>query len=113
MFLQKMEVASSMDEDSFLTNVAFFEHERLVHLLVTGFISLFFLMTFLFNLKENDLRLWLLCLLFFVMMIFYIIHYYYLENGVQKLYQIYDRMKGESYELSSENGRTTKKYTKR
>ena len=59
-----------------LDKIAFFQHERLIHLIVT---CLFSILTILV----------LICLL-----IPYILHYYYLENGVQYLYKQYDKLIG-------------------
>ncbi len=75
-----------------LTQIGFFQHERLVHLIVT---VLFALMTiFVFALAVTVFSLWTgaLLLLLLVLLIPYIRHYYILENGTQKLYQYYDRL---------------------
>ncbi len=76
-----------------------FQHERLIHLLVTlffGFLCLFGLVTLFFSLTSTILSLSLfaslLVLTLFTTELFYIRHYYILENGVQKLYGITDRL---------------------
>ena len=72
-----------------LTQISFFQHERLVHLIVTfftGISTILFLLGFLF--LEN-LAIFLLFLVTLLLFIPYIFHYYYLENGVQKLYDLY------------------------
>ena len=76
------------------TRVQEFQHERLVHLLVTFFFTgLFlaslaaFLATAAMGLAMNCL-LGLLALILFVLELAYIRHYYQLENGVQRLYEL-------------------------
>lgn len=73
-----------------LVQVGFFQHERLVHLLVFILVALLTvacLLTLFF--KAN---LWLLALLFLliVLLVPYVMHYYLLENSVQKMYEQYD-----------------------
>ncbi len=75
-----------------LIQIGFFQHERLIHLIVT---VLFALMTILvFLLAVTNFALWtgVLLLLLLVLLIPYIKHYWLLENGTQKLYQYYDKM---------------------
>lgn len=82
-----------------------FQHERLVHLLVTFFFAVllllftagYFVVLFLFSF---GLLHWLLLsaiLLLLVVVLFYVFHYYKLENGTQKLYEftqtLYNRNK--------------------
>ena len=72
--------------------IQFFQHERLIHLIVTVLFALLAVMSILVNLFIQELAVLVLCLLFFVLLIPYIRHYYILENGVQQLYEYYDRM---------------------
>lgn len=75
-----------------LVQIGFFQHERLIHLIVT---VLFALMTILvFLLAVTNFALWtgVLLLLLLVLLIPYIKHYWLLENGTQKLYQYYDKL---------------------
>jgi hypothetical protein len=70
--------------------IAFMQHERLVHFLVTMLFAIvlsIFICTFLFT--ENP-ALMLLVVIIIVLLGFYIKHYYFLENTVQKMYVIYD-----------------------
>ena len=70
------------------TRVQEFQHERLVHLLVTFLASLAaFLATTAMGPAMNCL-LGLLALILFVLELAYIRHYYQLENGVQRLYEL-------------------------
>jgi fatty acid desaturase len=70
--------------------IAFMQHERLVHFLVTMLFAIvlsIFICTFLFS--ENPALL-VLVVIIMVLLGFYIKHYYFLENTVQKMYVIYD-----------------------
>ena len=93
-FINRLEKEEKIDTSLLLTRIQFYQHERLVHFLVTFFVglcSVLFLLGFLF--LEN---VFLLVLFFLTMCLFvpYIFYYYSLENGVQKLYDIYiDAMK--------------------
>jgi hypothetical protein len=76
-----------------LRQIGFFQHERLIHLIVTLAIA-FFTILFVFGSMawEADLMFYLSGILI-VLLFFYIRHYYFLENGVQKLYEYYDKFK--------------------
>lgn len=81
-----------------LTQIAFFQHERLIHLIVTVIFALLTMaavcMSFLLMAMERDGALgWLLAAAAFaVLLVPYVRHYYILENEVQKMYWQYDRM---------------------
>ena len=80
---------NEVNKDELLVVIKFFQHERLVHLMVTFFVgisSILFLIGFL--LVEN-IYLFVLFLITLCLFIPYIFHYYYLENGTQKLYELY------------------------
>ena len=73
-----------------LIKIQFFQHERLIHLLVTLFFALFL---FLFIITIQFVFSAVIGLiLIFIILIFYIIHYYKLENGVQYMYKQYDEI---------------------
>ena len=83
--------------------VAQFQHERLVHLIVTMFFALFTILFFAISIflpfivtpgawgttmvmgSEG------VCAVLIVVLVFYIAHYYKLENGVQRLEEITKR----------------------
>ncbi len=78
---------------NFKTKITYFQHERLIHLLVT-------LAYILFDLVF--LGLGLLSYLFLIpfgmltiFVIFYIRHYFFLENAVQYLYKLLDKINKE------------------
>ena len=85
---KKEKVNKELKEEA-LHVINFFQHERLVHLIVTffaGISTIIFLISFLF--LEN-IFLFLLFVVTLCLFIPYIFHYYYLENGTQKLYDLY------------------------
>lgn len=73
--------------------ISFFQHERLIHLIVTVLFALLAVVSILVNLFIQELAVLALCLMFFVLLIPYIRHYYILENGVQRLYEYYDQIR--------------------
>ena len=75
-----------------LTQIGFFQHERLIHLIVTVLFAILAVISILASLLIQEWAVLLLCLMFFVLLIPYIRHYYILENGVQKLYEYYDQI---------------------
>lgn len=80
------------EKSEHLTQISFFMHERLIHLIVT---ALFAVLTFLVFLALMNSFSWALAALFaalLVLLVPYIMHYYLLENSVQKMYDQYDRM---------------------
>lgn len=74
-----------------LTQIQFFQHERLIHLIVTALFALLTVMCILVTLLvPQQPILLILDILLLILLIPYIGHYYRLENGVQKLYDYYD-----------------------
>lgn len=76
-----------------LVQIGFFQHERLIHLIVTVTFALLTVGSLIAGLFVQQLSLYCLTVLFLVLLIPYIRHYYILENGVQKLYALYEEMK--------------------
>jgi len=75
-----------------ILQIQFFQHERLIHLLVTLLFALLFVGTTLFFTVYPTLPLLVLDLLFLVLLVPYIRHYYILENGTQRLYHLQDKL---------------------
>ena len=73
-----------------LIKIKFFQHERLIHLLVTLFYALFCVL-FVFLSIINILFV-IIDIALLIFLIFYVIHYFRLENGVQYLYKQYDEI---------------------
>lgn len=74
-----------------LTKISFFQHERLIHLLVTLFYTL--LLIIFMTLGILSFMFYFIAIIVSIFLIFYIIHYFRLENGVQYLYKQYDLLK--------------------
>jgi len=71
--------------------IQYFQHERLVHLLVTLTIGIALLISVLATLSMNQLILYIIDGLLFILFVPYIFHYRGLENGIQRLYKISDQ----------------------
>jgi len=90
--------------DEHLVQVSFFQHERLVHLLVTLAFALMELASAVATVLVPQPILGALALLLLVLLVPYIVHYYFLENETQKLYAQYDRMLERTREQKSLRG---------
>ena len=75
-----------------LTQIGFFQHERLIHLIVTVTFALLEMLAILLNVISDSLFSLLLPVVILILLVPYIRHYYILENEVQKMYVQYDRM---------------------
>lgn len=72
-----------------LQRIAFYQHERLVHLIVTMSFGVFFLIALTLTLIVGGWGAAVLTILFLGLLVPYIKHYYFLENSVQKMYGYY------------------------
>ncbi|MBR4816683.1 MAG: hypothetical protein IKZ73_05365 [Lachnospiraceae bacterium] len=75
-----------------MNQISFFQHERLIHLIVTVLFAILEFMAFLFVLIMPNIGTILLTFAVLILLIPYIRHYYLLENEVQKMYVQYDRI---------------------
>lgn len=75
-----------------LVQISFFQHERLVHLIVMVTVAILTFMSAGILIMTAYLPVLLLFVLFMVLLVPYILHYYTLENEVQKMYEQYDRI---------------------
>ena len=73
-----------------LIKIKFFQHERLIHLYVTLFYALIFLI--FVGLGLLHFIFYIITVILLIFLLFYIVHYFRLENGVQYLYKQYDLM---------------------
>ena len=73
--------------DSMLVSIGFFQHERLIHLLVTLAFAVMTILSLLMTVQEFYFIP--LFVLFLALEVPYVFHYYRLENGVQKLQRLY------------------------
>ncbi len=78
--------------EDLLIQISFFQHERLIHLIVTITFALLAIITVLIILLTENLITLLLFAAIFCLLIPYIKHYYLLENEVQKMYTYYDKI---------------------
>ena len=74
---------AAREQEQLLIQIQFFQHERLIHLIVTALFALLTILSLFASLLLPKQP---------VLLIPYIFHYYRLENGVQKLYEYYDKL---------------------
>lgn len=75
-----------------MDKIAFMQHERIVHFLVTMMFAIVLTIFICALIFSENFALLLLVTMILVLLAFYIKHYYFLENTVQKMYKIYDKM---------------------
>jgi len=80
------------EKEELLIQIGFFQHERLIHLIVTVLFALMTVLVFFAAVTNFELWTGVLLVLLLVLLIPYIKHYYLLENGTQKLYRFYDKL---------------------
>jgi hypothetical protein len=90
--LLKENGATKEDLDNLKRWISYFQHERLIHLIVTVFVGLLDMMSIIILLLISNYATFALTVLMSTLFIFYILHYYTLENGVQKLYKLADKI---------------------
>ena len=73
--------------ESLKVNIGFFQHEMLVHLIVTMTFALLTVISL--RLAMAEIYLLPLFVLFLALEVPYVFHYYRLENGVQRLQELY------------------------
>lgn len=73
-----------------MTQVSFFQHERLIHLIVTVTFAILTVIALAIYCIADYMPMLPLIILLLVLLIPYIGHYYTLENEVQKMYMQYD-----------------------
>ncbi len=83
-----------------LVQIAFFAHERFIHLIVTVLFALLTVITFLYALDNFSIGIGLLLLMLMVLLVPYIKHYFLLENSVQDMYEQYDKMQAKAGHVS-------------
>jgi hypothetical protein len=72
--------------------IAFVQHERLVHLLVMLTVALLLLLSFGYVAHAPSLPAFAIAGLFVVLEAAYLLHYYQLENAVQRWYHLSNRL---------------------
>lgn len=97
-FMEDLKIEEFSEEESkamankMLVQIQFFQHERLIHLIVTVTFALLTVLSIFAFLALEQMGLLALSILLLVLLVPYIRHYYILENGVQKLYTYYDKL---------------------
>jgi hypothetical protein len=94
--LQKESIREK-DLDDIKRSLEYFQHERIIHLIVTVFTGLCEMISIIILLLAPNYASFALTVLLGALFIFYIIHYYVLENGVQKLYELIDSLHKKIY----------------
>lgn len=79
-----------------IDQIRFFQHERLVHLIVTVTFALvlMMLMILVFSIDEVSILIIVFFVFVVVMLLAYLFHYYILETSIQKMYKQYDAILG-------------------
>lgn len=75
-----------------LVQISFFQHERLIHLIVTSLVAILEAISTLMVLVSPDKITVIFSVVLVLLLVPYLLHYYTLENEVQKLYRQYDKM---------------------
>ena len=78
--------------DEHLVQIGFFQHERLIHLLVTLAFAFFTILSVLAAVFLQAPMLFGLTIALMVLLVPNILHYYLLENETQKMYEQYDKI---------------------
>ena len=73
--------------EKLLVRIGFYQHERLIHLIVTMSFGVFFLLSLIF--AFSNAYFLALSALLLILLVPYIAHYYFLENSTQELYKVY------------------------
>lgn len=90
--LQKEDVDWEKLIKEHLIQISFFQHERLIHLIVTVTFALLEVIAVALCVLAFSPGVGILAIAILVLLIPYIRHYYILENEVQKMYFQYDKM---------------------
>lgn len=85
-------------KESMLTNIGFFQHERLIHLIITMTFAVMTVLSLAMALQQFYLLP--LFVLILALTVPYVFHYYFLENGVQKLQRLYNELEEKLKEQS-------------
>ena len=75
-----------------MDKIALMQHERIVHFLVTMMFAVILSIFMVGMLLTENIMLTVLVTIIMILLVFYIKHYYFLENTVQKMYRIYDKI---------------------
>ena len=90
--IENKEITKEYKNDM-LNYISFYQHERLIHLIVTVFVGICAVLFFLAMMCFEQIILIAIFIILSLLFIPYIFHYYFLENSIQKLYLLYKDIK--------------------
>ena len=76
----------------FEIKITYFQHERLIHLIVTVLFAILEVISIALILTNPSAPAIILSALFLVLVVPYVMHYYFLENSVQHMYKMRDQI---------------------
>ena len=100
---EKDELFWQKEKEEIKVQISFFQHERLVHLIVMVLFALLEGIVLSFAVSFQNI-LFILALALLVLLIPYIRHYYFLENKTQYLYTLYDQIVKKCDNLEKKEG---------
>ncbi len=80
-----------------LVQIGFFQHERLIHLIVTVLFALMAVGVFAICAVKPSIPFFMLEFAILILLVPYIRHYFILENTVQQMYRYYDIIRGDNW----------------
>ena len=86
-----------------LVQIGFFQHERLIHLIVTVTFAVITVLSLFAPLLTGIMTLYGFTMLLLVLLVPLIFHYYTLENETQKMYAQYDEIIKHTKKVNSGN----------
>jgi len=82
-----------------LNQISFFQHERLIHLIVTMSMGIILVGVLAGAIISQNQFMYLAVVVIIITEGFYIRHYYRMENGVQRLYEQYNLLREKREEI--------------
>lgn len=79
-------------KEEHLRQIAFMQHERFIHLIVTVLFALMMFISLGIFAASNNIMFAILAILILLPLVPYIAHYYFMENSVQIMYTQYNKM---------------------
>ena len=76
----------------FELKISYFQHERLIHLIVTVLFALLEMGSLYVCVLNPSLSIIIFCGMFLILLVPYVMHYYFLENSVQEMYKMRDEI---------------------
>ncbi len=110
LYFRKMLEGEGTDLDGLMeyhkSQIEFFQHERLVHLIVTVLFAMCTIIGLVVSFVTKELAFIILSALFLCLLIPYVSHYYFLENQTQALYddynELFEKINGYAYRSHSQ-----------